>query len=484
MGPRLASFSELWLFKAAATGEMHIHLADICSKYGGSNSAGLVRVGPNELISSDPDVGRHMSATKVKRRKGQWYASMKVDPYVDNIFSQLDPVKHDKLRACMSQAFLMKENPHLSLKIDGSIASFVNLIQRKYLSTSENARPIDLGLVSQYFSLDVITAIAFGAPLGYLDNDQDLFGYVKTTDAILPFVTLCSSSPSLGWFMSQAWVTNLVGPSPQDKTGQGVLMALAQKYVGERYGSDSDDKQDMVSLFLRNGMSRRQVESEILAQMSSMFCTSFAGSDTTSTAVRSIFLFIISNPRVYALLQAEIDDRIRNKRISSPITDDEARDMPYLQACIQEGLRIWPPFTGMMFKQVNPGGEVIKGTFVPGGTAVDANFEYKGHCGWGMQRGPEFGNDVEVFRPERWIEANQDQRKIMDRTVDIVFGSGRWACLGKAIVRAELNKVFVELLRRFDMSVVDPSKPWDSKNYTVFVQNKMWVRITERKSFG
>jgi len=99
-GPWLASFSELWLFKAAYTGQMHREILAACEKYGDA----LIRVGPNELVTCDPEIGRHMSATRLNHHKGQWYASLKVDPYVDNIFSETNPDKHDTLRGWMSAA--------------------------------------------------------------------------------------------------------------------------------------------------------------------------------------------------------------------------------------------------------------------------------------------------------------------------------------------------------------------------------------------
>ena len=73
----------------------------------------LARVGPNELITIDPDIARHMSAARFKHRKSAWYASLKVDPYVDNIFSQRDLEKHDQLRASMTSAvrFLFLRHP-------------------------------------------------------------------------------------------------------------------------------------------------------------------------------------------------------------------------------------------------------------------------------------------------------------------------------------------------------------------------------------
>ncbi|KAH6656001.1 cytochrome P450 [Truncatella angustata] len=461
-GPWVASFSEFWLFRKAITGEMHLHLADVCAQYGDS----LVRVGPNELVTSDPEIGRHMSSTRLKHQKAQWYASLKVDPYVDNIFSELDPDKHDKIRAQISSAFTLKENPHLMTKIDESISLFVDLIERKYISTSTETKPMDFALVSQYFSLDVITSIVFGHPFGYLAEDKDIYGYVGTINQMLPFVSVCSATPTLGRLFNMKWIQTLLGPSTKDKDGPGKLMAMAQQYVGTRFGAEKETKDDMLGSFLSHGMAKRQAESEILTQI-------LAGSDTTSTAVRAIFLFIITNPNVHAKLLAEIDSAIQENQISNPITDEQAKKLQYLQAVIKEGLRIWPPFTGMLMKKVNPGGEMIKGQFVPGGTSI-------GHCGWGMQRGPEFGHDVNVFRPERWLEADAEQKIQMEKTVDIIFGSGRWACLGKMIVYVELNKIFVELLRRFEFAVVDPDKVWNSRNFTLFLQNKMWLRITKR----
>lgn len=149
-------------------------------------------------------------------------------------------------------------------------------------------------------------------------------------------------------------------------------------------------------------------------------------------------LHIMTNHRVYNTLVQEIQKAETDMSISNPITSAESRKMPYVQAVIKEGLRIHPPITGLLTKIVNPGGETIKGRFVPGGTGI-------GHCGWGIQRHEVFGTDVDIFRPERWIEASDAQRNEMERTMELVFGTGRWGCLGKAIVMVELDKIFVEV---------------------------------------
>lgn len=56
-----------------------------------------------------------------------------------------------------------------------------------------------------------------------------------------------------------------------------------------------------------------------------------------------------------------------------------------------------------------------------------------------------FGEDADVFRPERWLDISDEKYREMSQVVDQVFGWGRWQCLGKQIALLELNKVIVEV---------------------------------------
>lgn len=55
-----------------------------------------------------------------------------------------------------------------------------------------------------------------------------------------------------------------------------------------------------------------------------------AGSDTTASVMRVTMLYIMSTPRVYNKLKAEIANAVR-RGVSSPITVEEAKKIPYLQ---------------------------------------------------------------------------------------------------------------------------------------------------------
>lgn len=151
-------------------------------------------------------------------------------------------------------------------------------------------------------------------------------------------------------------------------------------------------------------------------------------------------LYVITSPRVVQTLQAEIES---SKPTWLVITNAEAREMPYLQAVIKEGLRVWPSLASLESKDVPKGGDRFNNIFLSDGTRVGLSL-------WGtMRRVDIWGVDAEEFRPERWLEAPAETLKVMQATLDLVFYIGKWQCLGKNVALLELNKVFVEVSDHF-----------------------------------
>lgn len=164
-----------------------------------------------------------------------------------------------------------------------------------------------------------------------------------------------------------------------------------------------------------------------------------AGSDTTATALKMTVAFIASDARVNGILKTELQNAISSGKMSSPVTNDEALQLPYLQAVLWESLRAHPPFGGLIMKRVGPGGDFFEGNFIPSGTRI-------AHSTWAVTHDTcVFGDDVDVFRPERWMGASEKARSTMRRQAELVFGSGRFGCPGRAIALKELNKILVEV---------------------------------------
>jgi hypothetical protein len=106
---------------------------------------------------------------------------------------------------------------------------------------------------------------------------------------------------------------------------------------------------------------------------------------------------------------------------------------------IYEGLRMRSPAPGLYPKVVPQGGDVIKGKFIPAGTAIGMNTSAL------LRSTSLFGDDAEIFRPERFTEASEATRAEMERNVEMVFGHGRYMCAGKPVAMMELNKVYFEV---------------------------------------
>jgi cytochrome P450 len=220
------------------------------------------------------------------------------------------------------------------------------------------------------------------------------------------------------------------------------LNGIATKMVSDRVARKHEvDKADMLDSFLAHGVAPREAIFELII-------TILGGSDTTSIGIRSTLLFIITNPRVYYKLQAEID-KFKDMNSNEIISNTAARSLPYLQAVIKEGLRILPPGTGQMPKVVPQEGENVHGIFIPGGTNIGIN-------PWYILRDPvNFGADAEIFRPERWLEVEDQKRKGMEYAWELVWGYGKFKCLGHNIAMMEMGKVIFEVSNSWFVDLIE-----------------------------
>ncbi|KAF4976804.1 hypothetical protein FZEAL_6585 [Fusarium zealandicum] len=442
-GPRLASFSKWWLVKTVGSGRAYLDFWEVTKKYGvlligfciaRVQTGSIARIGPKDLITDDPDLMKHVLNVRTEYRRSDWYDGMRFDPANNNILSWRDEDEHFRLRSKMSAGYGGREVENLEPKIDKNILALVDLLH-KY---AREHKPVDLGRRAQFFTLDVISDLAFGAPFGFLETDSDVYEYIQTTEETLPMVMVTTVIPWLVKVLSSPIFKKLL-PSEKDPLGFGRVMGIAKEITAERFGADKKVRRDMLGSFVAHGLTQKEAESEILLQI-------VAGSDTTATAIRSTLLHLITIPRVYHKLRAETS---KTEYPDAVIPDNAARELPYLQAVIKEGLRIFPPVAGLMAKQVPPQGDTWKGRFIPGGTRI-------GYCAWGIFRREDlWGADAGEFRPERWIESPPDKIREMESALELIFSYGRWQCLGRPVALMELNKIFVEVGLSSEIGCVD-----------------------------
>jgi len=59
----------------------------------------LARLGPNELVTSDPNILRRMAAVRSPYRKSEWYDGLRFEPEYDSMISERNEERHLELRA-------------------------------------------------------------------------------------------------------------------------------------------------------------------------------------------------------------------------------------------------------------------------------------------------------------------------------------------------------------------------------------------------
>ena len=149
-----------------------------------------------------------------------------------------------------------------------------------------------------------------------------------------------------------------------------------------------------------------------------------AGQDTTSSLLGWMVYYLARYPRVFDKLRATVLSTFGDDFDLKRMGFAELQGCAYLQACLNEALRIGSPqpaTTRQASKDTvlpsGGGSDGISPIFVPKGTQVILNFFAMHH------RADIWGSDVEEFRPERW-----EERRI-DWTFS-PFGGGPRKCAG------------------------------------------------------
>lgn len=92
-----------------------------------------------------------------------------------------------------------------------------------------------------------------------------------------------------------------------------------------------------------------------------------AGSETTATGLAGITYLLLKNPDALQKVVQEV-------RSSFPSEDEitllSVNNLPFMFACINEALRLYPPVALGLPRIVPTGGAVVAGQFVPQGVSI------------------------------------------------------------------------------------------------------------------
>ncbi|KAF7631154.1 hypothetical protein Mgra_00008595 [Meloidogyne graminicola] len=160
-----------------------------------------------------------------------------------------------------------------------------------------------------------------------------------------------------------------------------------------------------------------------------------AGYETTGSILQFAIYMLTMHPEVQTKLREEINEILG---IEDKISYEHLKRMEYLQAVIQETLRMFPP--APMTNRVCNTNLNIKGINLHEGDLIGIPI-------YSIQHSDEFYSEPEKFRPERFFK---EEKADIDPATFLTFGLGPRNCIGMRFAEFQMQIVVAFIVRHFN----------------------------------
>lgn len=434
----------------------------------------VVRVTPTMLSVSDarrlPDIYSRNA------HKSQYYITGSFGK-TESLFNMQDARQHARFRKIAAAPYSFSSVRRMEPLLDANIERWMHKLQTRFAATGE---AFDFAPWAVYVAYDIISELGFGQPFGFIEQERDVEGLIQGFhDGLVPFGLMARCWPFTNWVKSTFLGRYLVA-SPEQESGIGKLMRFRDRLIAERIEANAKGttggRIDLLQTFLEardedgKPLELEYVRAEVLLVL-------LAGADTTGTTINALMTHLMAHPAVYDKVTAEIDAATREGKLSAttPQHDEVAAHCPYYVACVRETMRLNPAAPNVFPRLAGPGGLELYGQVAPEGTELTCN-------PWLVHRDPVvYGDDVDEFRPERWLEDENRTREMLKYSM--AFGYGPRECLGRHIAMMELHKGPLQFLRHFRPVLVDKGRPgrYVYKGGVSYFED-VWIKIERRRT--
>jgi cytochrome P450 len=233
-------------------------------------------------------------------------------------------------------------------------------------------------------------------------------------------------------------------PTPRNRAFARARRLLDEVVLGliEARRKATSRPDDLLSLLLAAqdedtgvGMSDQQLKDEVLTLLT-------AGHETTGAALAWAWYLLGQHPRT----QEEVADEVRGRLGGRGPTAEDLPHLPLTRAVFEETLRLYPPAYGQAREAI--AADEIHGFHIPAGATVAL-------CQYVTHRHPDFWEEPEQFRPERFLPGRAADRP---KFAYFPFGGGPRVCIGNTFALMEGTLVLAAVLQKFRVELV-PGHP-------------------------
>ncbi|KEF55736.1 uncharacterized protein A1O9_08486 [Exophiala aquamarina CBS 119918] len=273
-----------------------------------------------------------------------------------------------------------------------------------------------MGLWLQLFAFDVIGEVTFSQRFGLMDigKESDVIKQIKN---VLKSTSWVGQVPYI--YKIHQLLSPIVGNRLSLTARNGSLRQFTADQVQSRVLRGSDHR-DMLGRFLEINKAK-PIDFDEAALLSMTASNVAAGSDTTAISLRSMLYYLLKGSRCMQKLVTEIEKTTEGMPPYSVVTYEQATAMPYLQAVMNEAMRIHSIVGHSMQRVVPREGIQIGQYYIPSEVIIGTSPYVLGRSE-GI-----YGPDAKTFRPERWLE---DGKKY--DLCYLAFGGASRLCIGKS----------------------------------------------------
>ncbi|KAH8813447.1 cytochrome P450 [Flagelloscypha sp. PMI_526] len=434
-GPFLASLTNLWMAYKVSGGKRHIVLRALHERYGTH-----VRIGPNTLSIADADVVTTLlHDPKVPRSSA--YRAVEPDHIPGNILSSrsIRYPNHLKVHAEQRERWSKGFTAAALEEFNAPLTARLIQLLEKLRGFAKTHSEVDLDEWFKIFVWDFMGDLVFGGGFSMMEDGGDENGYRSILEQ-----ALVAQTPIL----YMAWINNILphlAALGLIKDSQSKILQFAESCMIKR-GRQPLAFRDLVYFFAKED-EQEHLRPTRGAIINDAFIGIVGGSDTTVLTISALFFLLLSHPEKLEELKKEIDTLDEGELSNF----SRLAQLPYLNACIDETLRLFPPLPCYMSRAPPSGsGKVVAGRFVPDGTTVIIPTILLG-------RDPRyFYPEPTSFWPERWLTTERTANPEIVHNIQafVPFSAGVTLCLGKQLAYRELRLTTTNLIRNFNMKLV------------------------------
>ncbi|KAF2265020.1 cytochrome P450 [Lojkania enalia] len=445
-GPVIAAISKPWYhwyWNFYNRGLLIFEIERLHARYGP-----VVRIAPNELHINDPEVFQEMTRVGSRFTKDPGFYSFVTFPGTS--IGEHDPNAHRIRRQVLAPAFsparVQQLAPMVKVKVDEILGRFEEFAAKR--------EALDIFRATKAFTMDIISTIVFGKPLGCIQNPDFNNQFIEFLHSTFEMGWVAPAFPNLFWlsFQLPEKVAEKLMPIPLFEFKKKCL-GLMDSYlrerdvpvIGDTEGATKKtefDRSIVIDMLVdpnsakdHSVLSDDQLAEEVIMLLS-------AGNDSVSGVLIMGIYKILRYPEVHAKVNEELLSYIPN--ISEEITYEKVKKLPYLSAVVKEALRVSHPLPGLTPRVVPPEGFKLYNKTVPGGTVFNTS-------AYMLNRHPSVFPNPAVFNPDRWL----DPSAIHLEKYMASFYRGTRQCLGRDLAFCELYTFLANLFRKFELEIWD-----------------------------